>query len=180
MKKTKSNNSFGPKNKNNKSFKMNKQASPNLTNKFLMINNENDFSVKTNIGKENSKKSEMKGYILSQFNKKNSINKFKIKRRKSKHNILNSKINEEQKEIDRNAILQRIKNREINHEINRKVNNSITKTTNKIISPNQLEIQKTLNDIKNLNKNQQNKFCFYHIITTNNLYFYIPKSKNKS
>ena len=82
MKKTKSNNSFVPKNKNNKSFKMNKQASPNLTNKFLMINNENDFSVKTNIAKENSKKSEMKGYILSQFNKKNSINKFKIKRRK--------------------------------------------------------------------------------------------------
>ena len=179
MKKTKSNNSFGPKNKNNKSFKMNKQASPNLTNKFLMINNENDFSVKTNIAKENSKKSEMKGYILSQFNKKNSINKFKIKRRKSKHNILNSKINEEQKEIDRNAILQRIKNREINHEINRKINNSITKTNNKIISPNQLEIQKTLNDIKNLNKNQQNKFCFYHIFTTNNLYFYIPKSKNE-
>ena len=175
MGKTKSNNSLSSKNKNNKSFGKNKQASLNLTNKFLMNNNENDFGNKTNLARENSKKSEMKGFILSQFNKKNSLNKFKIKRRRSK-NILNNKINEEQKEIDRNAILQRIKNREINHEINRKVNNSVSKN-NKINNPNQIEIEKTLNDIKNLNKNQQNKFCFYHMFITNNLYFFIPSSK---
>ena len=71
------------------------------------------------------------------------MSKLKFKRRKSKH-ILNDKINEEQKELDRNAILQRIKNREINHKINRKTNDSSSRT-NKINNSNQTEIQKTLN-----------------------------------
>ena len=178
IRKIKTNSSFGPKNKNNKSNKAIRPTKTNIVSKIVIpannINN-NNILVKKNPNKENSKKSEIKSNLQSTNNKKNIWNKLKIKRRKSKC-ILNNKINEEQKEIDRNAILQRIKNRVINHEIIRKTNNSGSKITN--INDNNLsEIQKTLIEIKNVNKNQQNKFCFYHIYTTNHLYFFIPNSK---
>ena len=177
MRKIKQNNSFGPKNKNNKSKVAKRPSKTSFTQKIMLpINNyNNNISIKKNNIKENSKKSEIKANILSSFNKKAVWNKLKIKRRKSK-SILSNPINEEQKEMDRNAILERIKNREINHELNRKINDSISKT-NKIINTNQTEIQKTLNDIKIVNKSQQNKFCFYHIYNSNHLYFYIPNSQ---
>ena len=177
MKKIKQNNSFGPKNKNNKSKVAKRPSKTSFTHKIMLpINNyNNNISIKKNNIKENSKKSEIKANILSSFNKKAVWNKLKIKRRKSK-SILSNPINEEQKEMDRNAILERIKNREINHELNRKINDSASKT-NKIINTNQTEIQKTLNDIKIVNKSQQNKFCFYHIYNSNHLFFYIPNSQ---
>ena len=174
-KKIRPNNSFGPKNKNNKPVKINNLTKMTFNNNLLLNNNNNIINLKNNKNKENSKKSEIKNSILSSFNKKNSLSKLKFKRRKSKH-ILNDKINEEQKELDRNAILQRIKNREINHKINRKTNDSSSRT-NKINNSNQTEIQKTLNEIRNLNKSQQNKFCFYHFYNSNHLYFFIPTSK---
>ena len=174
-KKIRPNNSFGPKNKNNKPVKVNNLTKLTFNNNLLLNNNNNIINLKNNKNKENSKKSEIKSSILSSFNKKNSLSKLKFKRRKSKH-ILNDKINEEQKELDRNAILQRIKNREINHKINRKTNDSSSRT-NKINNSNQTEIQKTLNEIRNLNKSQQNKFCFYHFYNSNHLYFFIPTSK---
>ena len=174
-KKIKPNNSFGPKNKNNKPVKINSLTKMTFNNNLLSTNNNNIINLKNNKKKENSKKSEIKSSILSSFNKKNSLSKLKFKKRKSKH-ILNDKINEEQKEIDRNAILQRIKNREINHVINRKTNDSSSRT-NKINNSNQTEIQRTLNEIKNLNKNQRNKFSFYHFYNSNHLYFFIPTSK---
>ena len=174
-KKIRPNNSFGPKNKNNNPVKINNLTKMTFNNNLLLNNNNNIINLKNNKNKENSKKSEIKNSILSSFNKKNSLSKLKFKRRKSKH-ILNDKINEEQKELDRNAILQRIKNREINHKINRKTNDSSSRT-NKINNSNQTEIQKTLNEIRNLNKSQQNKFCFYHFYNSNHLYFFIPTSK---
>ena len=174
-KKIRPNNSFGQKNKNNKPVKVNNLTKLTFNNNLLLNNNNNIINLKNNKNKENSKKSEIKNSILSSFNKKNSLSKLKFKRRKSKH-ILNDKINEEQKELDRNAILQRIKNREINHKINRKTNDSSSRT-NKINNSNQTEIQKTLNEIRNLNKSQQNKFCFYHFYNSNHLYFFIPTSK---
>ena len=174
-KKIRPNNSFGQKNKNNKPVKVNNLTKLTFNNNLLLNNNNNIINLKNNKNKENSKKSEIKSSILSSFNKKNSLSKLKFKRRKSKH-ILNDKINEEQKELDRNAILQRIKNREINHKINRKTNDSSSRT-NKINNSNQTEIQKTLNEIRNLNKSQQNKFCFYHFYNSNHLYFFIPTSK---
>ena len=174
-KKIRPNNSFGPKNKNNKPVKINNLAKMTFNNNLLLNNNNSITKLKNNKNKENSKKSEIKSSILSSFNKKNSLSKLKFKKRKSKH-ILNDKINEEQKEFDRNAILQRIKNREINHIINRKTSDSSSRT-NKINNSNQTEIQKTLNEIRNLNKSQQNKFCFYHFYNSNHLYFFIPTSK---
>ena len=174
-KKIRANNSFSPKNKNNKPVKINNLTKMTFNNNLLLNNNNNIINLKNNKNKENSKKSEIKSSILSSFNKKNNLSKLKFKKRKSKH-ILNDKINEEQKEIDRNAILQRIKNREINHVIKRKTNDSSSRT-NKINNSNQTEIQKTLNEIKNLNKNQQNKFSFYHFYNSNHLYFFIPTSK---
>ena len=169
------NNSFGPKNKNNKPAKINQLTKLNFTSNLLIQRNNNNIKNKNNQIQENQKKPEIKSSILGSFNKKNNLNKLKINRRKSKH-ILNNKINEEQNEIDRKTILQRIKNRELSHVINRKMNDSETKI-NKINNSNQSEIQKTLNEIKNLNKNQQNKYCFYHFYNSNNLYFFIPDSK---
>jgi len=174
-KKIRPNNSFSPKNKNNKPVKINNLAKMTFNNNLLLNNNNSITKLKNNKNKENSKKSEIKSSILSSFNKKNNLSKLKFKKRKSKH-ILNDKINEGQKEFDRNAILQRIKNREINHIINRKTSDSSSRT-NKINNSNQTEIQKTLNEIRNLNKSQQNKFCFYHFYNSNHLYFFIPTSK---
>ena len=86
------------------------------------------------------------------------MNKLKIRKKSSKR-ILTNRINEEQKQFDKNAILQRIKNKGINHEINRNIK---TITNSKIINKNvkQNEIEKTLNEIKILNKTQQNQFSF--------------------
>ncbi len=61
----------------------------------------------------------------------------------------------------------------IDHEIKRKSPSKI----NKIDNIKKTEIEKTLNDIKILNKEQQNKFCFYHILSSNRLYFFIPNPK---
>ena len=175
IKKIKKNNSFRSSNEKKDSFKMNKTIKANLNNKTSLpkdIGNNNFIKCKNK--KENSKKSEIKNSVLASFNKKKKLNKFKIKRKNSK-NILFNHINEEQKEIDRNEILKRMQNKEINHEINRKVD-LLNSTINKI-NIKQTEIEKTLNDIKNLNKEQQNKFCFYHIFSSNHLYFFIPNSK---
>ena len=158
--------------KKNRSFhSLNKKKERiNQINKVPTIANKN--SIKNDFKKENSKKSEIKNSVLASFNKKNSINKLKIKKKNSK-GILISQINEEQKEIDRNEIIQRIKNRAIDHEIKRKSPSKI----NKIDNIKKTEIEKTLNDIKILNKEQQNKFCFYHILSSNRLYFFIPNPK---
>ena len=160
------------KNKSFRSFSK-KNGKKNLNNKLLTNTNKN--LIINDFKKEKSKKLEIKNSILASFNKKNSFNKLKIKRKNSK-GILNSQINEEQKELDRNEIIQRIKKRAIDHEIKRKMNCSTSKIS-KINNSKQTEIEKTLNDIKNLNKEQQNKFCFYHIIPSNHLYFFIPNPK---
>jgi len=141
------------------------------------INFINKSFLKENQKKEKSKISEIKSNILSAFNKKNSMNKLKIRKKSSKR-ILTNRINEEQKQFDKNAILQRIKNKGINHEINRNIKSI---TNSKIINNNvkQNEIEKTLNEIKILNKTQQNQFSFYHIFNSNHLYFYIPNSKSE-
>ena len=141
------------------------------------INFINKSFLKENQKKEKSKISAIKSNILSAFNKKNSMNKLKIRKKSSKR-ILTNRINEEQKQFDKNAILQRIKNKEINHEINRNIKSI---TNSKIINNNvkQNEIEKTLNEIKILNKTQQNQFSFYHIFNSNHLYFYIPNSKSE-
>ena len=91
-KKIKPNNSFGPKNKNDKPVKINSLTKMTFNNNLFSTNNNNNIILKNNKKKENSKKSEIKSTILSSFNKKNSLSKLKFKRRKSKH-ILNDKIN---------------------------------------------------------------------------------------
>ena len=172
LRKINNNNSFNKTNKNRKNIKIDKPSSINLANKISKISlpkNEKHYSKK-----ENSKKSEIKNSVLAMFNKKNTPNKLKIKRKNSK-SILNNKISEEQKELDRQAVLKRIKNRELNHEIKRKPYTSNSKVNN--VNNKQSEIEKTLNDVKNLNKEQQNKFSFYHILGSNHLYFFIPNSK---
>ena len=154
--------------KKDKPIKIKRASNINFVNKSLL---------KENQKKEKSKISEIKSNILSAFNKKNSMNKLKIRKKSSKR-ILTNRINEEQKQFDKNAILQRIKNKEINHEINRNIKSI---TNSKIINNNvkQNEIEKTLNEIKILNKTQQNQFSFYHIFNSNHLYFYIPNSKSE-
>ena len=160
------------KNKSFRSFNKKKEKR-NINNKLLTNTNKN--IIKNDLIKENPKILEIRNSILASLNKRNSFNKLKIKRKNSK-GILNNQINEEQKELDKNEILQRIKNRAIDHEINRKINVSSSKIS-KINNTKQTEIEKTLNDIKTLNKEQQNKFCFYHILSSNHLYFFIPNPK---
>jgi len=170
----KKNNSFRSQNKKKDSFKVNRAIKTNLNNKTSFPKDgDNNIFTKSRIKKNNSKKSEIKNSVLATFNKKLKLNKLKVKRKNSKNILLN--INEEQKEIDRNEIIKRIQNKELNHEINRKVDLSNSKINK--INTKQTEIEKTLNDIKNLNKEQQNKFCFYHIFSSNHLYFFIPNSK---
>ena len=160
------------KNKSFRSFNKKKEKR-NINNKLLTNTNKN--IIKNDLIKENPKILEIRNSILASLNKRNSFNKLKIKRKNSK-GILNNQINEEQKELDKNEILQRIKNRAIDHEIKRKINVSSSKIS-KINNTKQTEIEKTLNDIKTLNKEQQNKFCFYHILSSNHLYFFIPNPK---
>ena len=160
------------KNKSFRSFNKKKEKR-NINNKLLTNTNKN--IIKNDLIKENPKILEIRNSILASLNKRNSFNKLKIKRKNSK-GILNNQINEEQKELDKNEILQRIKNRAIDHEIKRKINVSSSKIS-KINNTKQTEIEKTLNDIKTLNKEQQNKFCFYHILSSNRLYFFIPNPK---
>ena len=170
----KKNNSFRSQNKKKDSFKVNRAIKTNLNNKTSFPKDgDNNIFTKNRIKKNNSKKSEIKNSVLATFNKKLKLNKLKVKRKNSKNILFN--INEEQKEIDRNEIIKRIQNKELNHEINRKVDLSNSKINK--INTKQTEIEKTLNDIKNLNKEQQNKFCFYHIYSSNHLFFFIPNSK---
>ena len=165
----KKNNSFRSQNKKKDSFKVNRAIKTNLNNKTSFPKDgDNNIFTKSRIKKNNSKKSEIKNSVLATFNKKLKLNKLKVKRKNSKNILFN--INEEQKEIDRNEIIKRIQNKELNHEINRKVDLSNSKINK--INTKQTEIEKTLNDIKNLNKEQQNKFCFYHIFSSNHLFFY--------
>ena len=148
-----------------------------IQNNKLYINKTNK-----NLNKNPSNQKNTKSFPVSFVNRKNTLNKLKYSRKNS-GTLINKKITKEQKEKDRNIISERISNKEKNFEIKRN-NTAFAKRIikNKYISNEKQQKkeefkEKTINEIKNLNKELSNKFAIFHFFKTNNIFLFIPNSK---
>ena len=153
--------------KNSNIFKINNK--PNINNIQKNLPNTNKNSNNTN----NTK------HIPTTINRKNTFNKLKYTRKNSGK----MKITKEQKEKDRNIISERISNKQKNFEIKRNnttFDKKVIKNKNILNEKQQKKEdikEKTMTEIKNLNKEQSNKFFIFHFFKTNNIFLFIPNSK---
>ena len=152
-------------------------------------NKQKDKKIGENISQnyknyENAKKLEVKSNKLVSINRKTTPtpHQLKIVKQNSKIDANNHKVFD-QKEKNKKIITERIMNKEKKTTFKR--NNTASNTNKKKMINNNKGKEKekekineeVINEIKNVNKQQTNKFSIYHFFKTNNIFFFIKNSK---
>ena len=148
-----------------------------LSNNNLNIKNISKNIPTINKNKEKIKDTNTKTPSLPSFKRINTPNKLQITR-KTSGIINNKKIYNEQKNKEKKIISYRIESQ--GKPLNIKRNNTAINSKNSIKNKN-IEKEKNnetiINEIKNINKEQTDKFTVYHFFKTNNLFLFIKNSK---
>ena len=154
-------------------------------------NIQKDKKVAENITKnyknyENSKKQEVRPNKLASINRKTTPtpHQLKIIKQNSKIDTNNQNVIY-QKEKNNKIISERLINKE-KKTIFRRSNTASNANRNKMTNNNKEKgkekekekiNEEIINEIKNINKQQTNKFSIYHFFKTNNIFFFIKNSK---